>query len=203
MPEAEAPRHLRPALEALLALFKDAGVPGIVVGGLAVGVHAQPRTTQDVDALILFDMAELDGFLETAAKHGLEYRRPDGPVLARQNRVLVLRHVPSGVPIDIALGCMPFDEEAVNNAVRRDIAGVSTPIPTPDDLVIMKAVAHRPIDGGDIDMLLTVHPPADLRRIRRWVKQYADLLHDPEIVTDLEKVLKRHKGARRSKPKGA
>lgn len=200
MPDAEQPRHLRPALQALLALLDDAAIPGIVVGGLAVGVHAQPRMTQDVDALVLSDVAQTEAFLEAAAKHGFECRRSDPLTMARRARMVLLRHAPSGVSVDIALGCMPFDEEAVKNAVRRKIAGVPTPIPTRDDLIIMKAVAHRPLDLADIDMILTVHPPASLRRVRGRVRQYADVLHDPEIVADLEKVLSRHK---RRKPKGA
>lgn len=203
MPDtSSSPPHLRPALEALLTLLGNTGVPGAVIGGLAVGVHAQPRTTQDVDVLTLFDLAGLDRFLKAAAEHGFEFRRPDVPAVARENRVVLLRHVPSGVSVDIALGCMPFDREAVNNAVRHEIAGVSAPTATSDDLIIMKAVAHRPIDTGDIDMLLSMRPPADLRRIRRWVKQYAELLHDDEIVAVLEKVLKRHVGTKRNKPKG-
>ena len=202
MPEARGPGHLRPALEALATLLGQSGVPGAVVGGLAVGIHAQPRMTQDVDALVLLDAEELDNLLAVAARQGFEFRRSDGLKLARQSRILVFRHAPSGVPVDIALGCMPFDKEAVDGAILRNIAGISIPVVAPDDLLIMKAVAHRPIDGADIDALLAVRPPANLRRIRLWVQQYADVLHDPSIVTDLEKLLKRHRRAKH-KPKGA
>jgi predicted nucleotidyltransferase len=203
VPEAEQSRHLRPALEAILALLKDTRVPGVVIGGLAVGIHAKPRMTHDVDILTIFDVTGLESFLAVAARHGFECRRPDPATTARRDRMVLLRHAPSGVSVDIALGCMPFDVEAVGNAVRHEIAGVPAPITTADDLIVMKAVAHRPIDTADLDMILTVRPPDNLRRIRRWVKQYADLLHDPEMVANLERVLKRHKGAGRPKPKGA
>lgn len=202
MPEAESNLHLRPALRAVLDLLRENGTPGAVIGGLAVSAHAQPRMTRDVDVLTLLRFEGLDAFLSVARKHGFESRHADPSRLAREVRMVLLRHAPSGVTVDISLGCTPFDEEAVRNAVHRQIAGIPTPIVTPEDLIITKAVAHRPIDAGDIDMVLTAHPEANVRRVRRIVKDYAALLEDPEVVADLEKILARHKRAKRRKPKG-
>jgi hypothetical protein len=40
-------------LVAMLAAFADAGARYLVVGGHAVGVHARPRTTKDLDVWLL------------------------------------------------------------------------------------------------------------------------------------------------------
>lgn len=54
-------------------------------------------------------------------------------------------------------------------------------LPTPEDLIIMKAVAHRPKDLLDIQGILQSHPDLDRRRIRKWVTQFAELLEKPEL----------------------
>ena len=54
-------------------------------------------------------------------------------------------------------------------------------LPTPEDLIIMKAVAHRPKDWLDIQGIIQSHPDLDRRRIREWVTQFAELLEMPEL----------------------
>lgn len=55
----------------------------------------------------------------------------------------------------------------------------------------MKAVAHRLRDIADIEAILNVERNLDLARIRYWVSQFAGALEMPELVDDLERVLRR------------
>ena len=59
------------------------------------------------------------------------------------------------------------------------------------DLVITKAIAHRPRDIADIEAILNIEPNLDFDRIRSWVGQFAEALEMPELLEDLEKLLKR------------
>jgi len=43
-------------------------------------------------------------------------------------------------------------------------------LPTPEDLIILKAVAHRPKDMEDIRILADKYPNLDTARIEQWVK---------------------------------
>ena len=47
---------------------------------------------------------------------------------------------------------------------------------TPEDLIIMKAVAHRRQDMEDIQAVIERHPNLDRQRIRLWVQQFAEVL---------------------------
>ncbi len=58
-------------------------------------------------------------------------------------------------------------------------------LPTPEDLIIMKAVAHRPKDLLDIQGIIQSHPHLDRERIQDWVTQFADLLEMPELWDDI------------------
>lgn len=72
-------------------------------------------------------------------------------------------------------------------------AGVLDRMPTPEDLIILEAVAHRPKDLVDIEAVIGAHRHLDAERIRVWVQQFADLLELPELWTDAEKLLAKAK----------
>jgi len=61
----------------------------------------------------------------------------------------------------------------------------------------MKVVAHRPQDMADIGTLLDANPKINLRRIRRWVKEFSIALDAPDILKDLENILRRRRGRKK------
>lgn len=63
-------------------------------------------------------------------------------------------------------------------------------LPTPEDLIILKAVAHRPKDLLDIEAVIARQSGLDQERIRYWVRQFAEALEMPELLSDLESCLK-------------
>jgi len=149
-----------------------------------------PRATQDVDALVLAKDART--LLEAASKHGFAARVADAVGFAAKSRVLLLRHEATGIHVDITMAGLPFEEEAIRRAQSRPARGVPVPVPLPtvEDLVIMKAVAHRPRDIADIEGILDLHPAIDKARVRKWVADFAELLEMPEIRADMERLLK-------------
>ena len=70
----------------------------------------------------------------------------------------MLRHLETQIDIDIILGGLPFEEDAVMNGKRYVIGDVSVRLPKVEDLMIMKAVAHRPRDLQDIEARLNRTP---------------------------------------------
>jgi hypothetical protein len=185
---------LSPLLEALRDLVKwlhYKSVPGVVVGGVAVSILGRPRMTHDIDALVLLDEGYWENFLIDGARFGFVPRLTDCLDFARKSRVLLVRHKSSGIDVDITFGALEFEKEAITHAVWLNIKKIRLPLPTPDDLIIMKAIAHRPRDLADIGSILDVHPKLNLRRVRRWVKEFSEAIEMPEILDDLENILAR------------
>ena len=177
-------------LQAVQDLLDAFGERGVIIGGIAVSLLGRPRFTADVDAVFLLEMEELPRFLEEAAARGIEARIADVETFARQNRIILLRHTASGIDIDISLGMLPFESEMVDRSRRVTIGDLQLRLPTPEDLIILKAVAHRPQDLLDIEAVTASHPGLDKERIRYWVKQFAETLEMPELWDDLETRLK-------------
>jgi hypothetical protein len=184
--------HLTPLLAPLAALQclldRYAG-RGVIIGGIAASLIGKPRLTADLDALILLPIEELPEFYEAAKAEGLEGRISEPLEFARQNHVLLLRHTESYTNIDISLGLLPFEQEMIKRSNLHHVAGLTLNLPTPEDLIIMKAVAHRPKDLLDIEGIVQSQPTLDKERIGFWVKQFADLLEKPELWDDIVDLL--------------
>lgn len=183
-------------LAPLLAVLRDLGVwlqagkvSGAVIGGLAASLLGRPRLTRNVDVLVLVDESQWADFMAAGAEHGFVPRRDDALTFARETQVLLLRHQGSGIDVDVVFGGLPFEKEAVARCTWVELSGVRLPLPLPEDLIVMKAVAHRPQDLADIEAILAAHPKINARRVKRWVREFAAALEIPEILTDLEALL--------------
>ena len=151
-----------------------------------------PRFTVDVDATVAGAGASIERIFQVFDRHEIVARIPSAIIFARERHVLLLRHDPSGVPLDVSLAWLPFEEEAISHAEEVDFAGVPIRVARADDLIIYKLVAARARDLDDVEKLLLLYGPTlDLARIRRVVAQFADALDDPRRVEALEHLLRR------------
>jgi hypothetical protein len=171
-------------------VLKDAGVPNALIGGVAASLIGRPRTTADVDALVwLEDEASWAPLVKQLGAGGIRPRRKDALAFAHATRVLLLRHAATGINIDLSLAALPFERETIERSKARKIGSIRVPVPTPEDLIIMKAIAHRPHDIGDIEGILATHPKLDRVRIEKWVAAFADFLASPELLATVKRLL--------------
>jgi len=165
----------------------------MIIGGVAVGLLSKPRFTADIDAVILVNLEDLPQIIEKAEKLGLKPRVKDLIGFARKNRVLLFRHQESGVGIDISLGLLPFEKEAIQKSKQYKVGDVAFNLPTIEDLIIFKAVAHRPQDLLDIQEIINLHPKINKKYLKKHLSGFAQILDMPEIWTDVEAKLKKVK----------
>src|SRR3972149_3908803 len=186
------PENLAPLLapiSSLQRLLERLGGRGVILGGVATGFHGKPRFTVDVDAMVLASVNDIPQLLLFAKEEGIEPRIENVDGFARKNRVLLLRHTSSKVNIDISLGVLPFEEEAVERSVIHNLGTLSIRLPTPEDLIIMKAIAHRPKDLEDIRTIAEKYQTLDVERIQQWVSAFAEILEQPELWNQIEPLL--------------
>jgi len=132
------------------AFCQARGVGFCFIGGLALQRWGEPRLTQDVDLTVISGFGReaefADLFLSAFAP-----RIPDARAFALRHRVLLLRGR-DGIPLDVALGAMPFEERAVRRSSPFFVAeGVSLLTCSAEDLIVLKAFAGRAQDWIDID----------------------------------------------------
>jgi predicted nucleotidyltransferase len=84
---------------------------------------------------------------------------------------------------------LPFEIEMIQRSRLVEVGSIRLRLPTPEDLIIMKAVAHRPKDLEDIQAVAASHPKLDKKRIQYWVEQFSTALELPDLWTMIEKEL--------------
>jgi hypothetical protein len=120
------------------------------IGGLALQRWGEPRLTQDVDLTVISGFERepeyTDAFLSVFTP-----RIPDAREFALRHRVLLLQGR-AEIPLDVALGAMPFEERAVSRASPYLVAeDVSLLTCSAEDLIVFKAFAARAQDWIDIE----------------------------------------------------
>lgn len=184
--------HLRDAIHALAGALAELGAPHMLIGGIAVILRGTVRQTNDVDATVWAEGVDLAALLGVLGRHGIVGRIDDAAQFARDHQVLLLRHAPSGTPMELSLAWLPFEATALQRAEPLDIEGRRVPVALAEDLVIYKAVAWRDRDRADIERLLIAHGDAmDLAYVRKMVAEFAELLGEPERIGDFERLLER------------
>lgn len=151
-------------------------------GARAVALHGRDRATRDVDVTVAVDDADLPGFLDALADAGFASRAGDLLSLARATFVLPVQHVRSGTPVDVVLARTGLEERFFDRAVRLRIGRVHVPVITPEDLVITKVIAARPLDLEDAKSVV-VAQGASLDRA--YVRRTLALLESDIDVRDL------------------
>jgi predicted nucleotidyltransferase len=174
------------ALQELISKYNDQGV---IIGGVAASLLGAPRFTADIDAVILVSINDLQSLINKAAELGMEPRIQDPMAFAKKNRVLLMRHGSSGIDVDISLGTIPFEKEMIERSILFESGAIKLRLPSPEDLIIMKAIAHRQKDLTDIQAIANNNPNLDCDRIRYWVEQFGEVLELPNLWSDIEKYL--------------
>jgi len=130
------------AAKGLQEVFRAKGWRFCIIGGLALQRWGEPRVTLDVDVTLLTGFGDEERYVEHLLSLYLP-RRPDAAAFALSHRVLLLK-TPGNVGLDIALGALPFEEEAVARATPADfLPGVRLITCSAEDLVVMKTFAAR------------------------------------------------------------
>ncbi len=161
----------------------------MIIGGVAASVLGRPRLTQDVDALAILAESDWAPAIRIASQYNIVPRIEDALQFARRSRVLLMRHAPSSVDIDVTLGDLPFERAAVEKCENRLVGGTRLRLPRVEDLLVMKAIARRPKDIQDIQGLLAAHPDADVAAARRWVREFATAMSMPDILAEFDALL--------------
>lgn len=183
---------LRKAIRAVAEALEKLPARGMVIGGIGVIARGVPRATRDVDITVEGGQLELPALIALLEPLGLTPRVDDAVKFASENQVLLLRHSPSGVDVDMSIAWLPFELDALARATSIEFGGIAVRVATAEDLVIYKAIAFRPQDQQDIERLVTLHGSRiDLERVRTIVAQFAAALDEPERLHAFEQLLER------------
>ncbi|MBN2059424.1 MAG: hypothetical protein JW882_03310 [Deltaproteobacteria bacterium] len=189
MPEKGKVNLLSDAIKTVSQLLREDDVEGVIIGGLAASLLGRPRYTDDIDLLILNLDEHLPEFIEKLERFGIYPRINDAEGFAKDSRVLLMRHESTGINIDISMGILPFENEAVSRRLIKRALDTDIFLPTPEDLIIMKSISERSKDLEDIKAIIIRNSELDKKRILRTVREFADALENEDIYNRIKGLL--------------
>lgn len=156
-----------------------------IVGGLALLRWGEPRFTRDVDVTLLAGFGQENGFIQTLLG-AYQSRIGDAGEFAQRNRVLLLE-ASNGVPLDIALGGLPYEALAVERSTEFEFEpGCLLRTCSAEDLIVQKLFAFRSRDVLDVEgIAVRMRGRLDWDYIEIQLSPLADLKQDPAIMARL------------------
>jgi len=166
-------------LETLLKLslaFSKADLKFCLVGGLALGMIARPRATEDIDILVL--PGEDQKLMIT------NILRKNFEVIHQHNEVMVIGktkilrtllqdpYLKEGIIVlDILFAENVIYRNAVKNSMKITVESTPIPVVQPEDLILIKMLSNRDQDKIDIQTIREEYADdIDEEYINKWEK---------------------------------
>lgn len=198
-PVAALGRTLQRTFARAVAEFGQAGVPFAVVGGVAVGVRAEPRVTRDLDfALVVDSDAEAEQILHSLQARGFLIQSVFENAAKRISTVRTLRRESPRVFVDLLLHNSRIEREIVEEATTETLPGVGpVRIAQAWHLLAMKTLANRPKDQPDLEHLFSIATQGCLARAQRALRLMQDrgVAPDRNLLSEWRDLVARMKAA--------
>ena len=140
-------------------------VPHAFGGALALGYHAEPRATRDIDCNAFVPSAKATDVLRPLAKLGADTDHANA-VAERDGQVRVMWDT---TPIDLFFSYDPFHDAADRGALTVPFAEATIRILSAEHLTVCKVIFDRARDWVDIDAMLEAETRIDTAEVMRWV----------------------------------
>lgn len=161
------------------------------IGGVAVQRWGEQRATNDVDLSLLSGWGNEEMIADAVFS---AFRMREG---FRRAELIVRRVLfftaSNGVGVDLSLGAIPFEVDCIRRSTAWLLtSGGALRTRSAEDLLVHKCFANRDRDWTDVEgILIRRWGKLDLHLVRRELRPLIELKEAPDILSRLDKLLKR------------
>ena len=136
-----------------LRILDELAVPYALMGGIAMAAWGRLRATQDTDLLLGLSQVDSDRLLSALRQAGFKFQRDPPLTEIGGARLLQAAYAHPDHFLDVRTDLLLADHEFHKLAVRRAIPlqfdGLTIPVVTLEDLIVLKLAAGRVLDRVD------------------------------------------------------
>lgn len=169
--------NLVDTLHTLIDLLDELSISYAVMGGIAVRAYGVPRPTYDIDLTIALEPARLPKLFEHLRE--LDYSIPEAYETGWVDEVKGLKLLKlrrylrdESLDVDLFLAESEFQRQLMNRRLSEEVEGRTMWLVSPEDLILLKLLAGRPRDMGDVSDVLFMQGQLDIAYMRRWADQF-------------------------------
>ena len=170
----EYQRSLIRFLEDICRLFEKERIRFCVTGGFAASIWGIPRGTSDVDIILNIEGEKREKIVELLdANFNLVQSHREDMVF---NIIRIWRHIikveesPELLILDTLLADNDYLKRVISRRIEINFHGITLPVVSKEDLIILKAISFRDIDKHDIRNILRSETPTDWDYLERNFK---------------------------------
>lgn len=179
---------IKSLLSEAAGLAERGGMEYVIIGGIAVNVWGNPRTTSDVDIVVLLDPDKYAAFLKLAGRQGFAFNSKKALIQLKTMGMCRLMH--GEYHIDFIMGYSDFEKTVFKRKKKIKIFGINVWIASPEDVILYKLLSGRNIDLADIlNIVETQAGKLDAKYLRARARQMQIDLARTDILKNLEKLL--------------
>jgi len=158
------------SLKELCLFLDESAIEYMLVGGLAVGIWAEPRATVDIDFLVSISPSDFDNLGQKLAESNRFVFIHDKPMVF--GKVSFLRATLKSnidVSVDFIFADDTFKSEAIKRKEAIQLNDFSVNISTPEDMIILKMLSGREQDRLDARKILEIQKEnLDMDYLQIW-----------------------------------
>ena len=168
------------ALIEITSLLDELGYTHMLIGGLAVSLWGEPRSTLDVDLSVWVDPGQFTEAVERIAARTRTV--PDAVAFARRTRVLPVM-TSQGVRADIVFAALEVERAMIDRASWKPVGTGRVRVASVEDLIVMKLISERARDFEDARRLLRrFRAELDRAYLEPRLRHFAEALDMPDIL---------------------
>lgn len=163
--------NIQQALSKIAQFLQRHRIPYALIGAMALNMYGRPRTTLDIDFLILLDEEEIDKIKDEAARNNIltdEEWVKHNPMITKSH----MRFIIDEITIDLMLPRDDHDREALKRRKKKKVNNKTIWIIAPEDLILQKLKVGRPRDFEDaLTVLERLFGELDITYLEGWAKR--------------------------------
>jgi len=169
--------------------LKAHSVPHAIGGAIALGYHAEPRSTIDLDMNIFVADTEVGSVIEVLEQCSCKIDHDECLKTALERGDL--RVWRGGYRIDVFLSFHPFHDQVRSRVRQVILRDIEVPILSAEDLVVFKTLFDRPKDWLDItNILVSQALDFDTSYVKLWLREL--LTEEDSRFHRIDKLLIQH-----------
>lgn len=169
-----------PVYEAVTDALAEAGVEYVFIGALAAIEWGRPRATTDIDLVVSVEPSRWPALHQALSAHGLTAAAGIGPADPADLLPDIAVYWSDGTPavrVVVFIAKTGFERAVFETARRRNVAGRSVPIASPEAVLIYKLLASRPKDLIDVQAVFEARTlaatPLDWAFLEHWASEWS------------------------------
>ena len=167
----------------VLKSLNECNVDYVIIGGLAAILYGRPRTTVDVDAIVILNQDEVENFNKIFKENGFELNPDEIAEAFREKSHVSIFLKNSPFRVDVKGVYSRLDENSLRNKRKIELFGESCWIESPEDIIIAKLVYGTQQDLDDARAILIKQEKLDTQYLNEKATQ-------ENVIETLNKLIK-------------